>query len=141
MNHRISPEKIARIRALHAAGLSANKIRQEVGVGIETVIRHRQQGAPFRRKVAALCDCGRPAARAGQSIRGDQKLASGCERCLRIEGARLKDETEGRALRPCADQPELSLAFLSRVNAACDAFFARRGLKTPLVSTSFIPAS
>jgi hypothetical protein len=145
-NHRISSIQEARILEMHAAGASFNKIRLATGCGIETayrvLVRHgrAKPGKTFLRKIQGLCDCGRPAARAGQLQKGDAKLVSGCERCLRLESNMLKDETEGRALKPMADQPEFSLAFLARISAACDAFFARRGLRMPSISRHYLPA-
>lgn len=86
------------------------------------------------------CQCGRPALRAGQLRKGAHDFASACERCRRIELSQIKDEEEtGRKqLRPYADQPEFSKAFARHVSAACDTFFARRGLTRGPVSSHII---
>ncbi len=85
---------------------------------------------------ASLCECGRPAARAGQALRGAGQLANGCERCRGLESRRGLAPTIGSAagiaFRPKVDRPEISAAFVARLNAACDAALALRGIRPPV---------
>lgn len=88
-------------------------------------MKPRKDSGKGSRTIPSRCECGQPAARAGEVIQCRASNNNQCARCRRLEGENLAADQRGSARVGVAD-PRLDT--YADVNRACARWLTGRGL-------------